>query len=70
MQELGIKYMKRNNEMKQLYVVALAMFFSVSYGNAAEQEKHLFILSGQSNMAGLDPSLSFTPAVEAKYGKE
>lgn len=32
--------------------------------------KHLFILSGQSNMAGLDPKASFTPAVEAAFGKD
>lgn len=32
--------------------------------------KHLFILSGQSNMAGLDPNASFTPAVEAAFGKD
>ena len=30
---------------------------------------HLFILSGQSNMARLDPAVSFTPAVESKFGK-
>ena len=30
---------------------------------------HLFILSGQSNMAGLNPNLSFTPAVEEAFGK-
>ena len=32
--------------------------------------KHLFILSGQSNMAGLRPEESFTPAVESAFGKE
>ncbi len=32
--------------------------------------KHLFILSGQSNMARLDPSISFTPTIEDKYGKD
>lgn len=37
---------------------------------AAEQGTHLFILSGQSNMAGLDPKESFTPAVVAEFGKE
>ena len=31
---------------------------------------HLFVLSGQSNMAGLDPDRSFTPAVEAALGAE
>jgi hypothetical protein len=36
----------------------------------AQEEKHLFILSGQSNMAGLKPEESFTPAIEEKFGKE
>lgn len=31
--------------------------------------KHLFILSGQSNMAGLKPDLSFTPAVAQAFGE-
>ncbi len=30
----------------------------------------MFILSGQSNMAGLDPDISFTPAVIEKFGAE
>ena len=32
--------------------------------------KHLFILSGQSNMAGMDPNVSFTPAVTNALGAE
>ena len=36
---------------------------------AATMPQHLFILSGQSNMAGLDPKLSFIPTVNAKYGE-
>ena len=32
--------------------------------------KNLFILSGQSNMAGMDPAISFTPAVSKAFGKE
>lgn len=32
--------------------------------------KHLFILSGQSNMKLLKPEESFIPAIEAKFGKE
>lgn len=39
----------------------------------AQQEEapaHLFILSGQSNMAGLNPDLSFTPMVEQHFGKD
>lgn len=35
-----------------------------------QKGKHLFILSGQSNMDGLKPGESFTPTVETKYGKE
>jgi hypothetical protein len=38
--------------------------------NADGQGKHLFILSGQSNMKGLQPEISFTPAVEAELGKD
>jgi len=37
---------------------------------SAKEGKHLFILSGQSNMAGLKPAASFTPTVEKKFGKE
>jgi hypothetical protein len=39
----------------------------VAVGNclhAAEKPVHVFILSGQSNMAGMDPKLGFEP--EAK----
>lgn len=35
-----------------------------------EQGKHLFVLSGQSNMAGLNPNESFTPTVAAEFGKD
>ena len=31
--------------------------------------KHLFVLSGQSNMAGIDPRTSFTPAVAKAFGE-
>jgi len=32
--------------------------------------KHLFILSGQSNMVGMKPELSFTPTVSKAFGKD
>ncbi len=32
--------------------------------------KHLFILSGQSNMVGMNPELSFTPTVSKAFGKD
>ena len=35
----------------------------------ASDGKHLFILSGQSNMAGLRPRESFTPSVQKEFGK-
>lgn len=38
--------------------------------STAHADSHLFILSGQSNMAGLNPQVSFTPAVEKQFGKE
>ena len=33
-------------------------------------KQHLFIMTGQSNMKNLDLNLSFTPTVEAEFGKE
>lgn len=32
--------------------------------------KHLFILSGQSNMVGMNPDVSFTPALTEAFGKD
>lgn len=46
------------------------LLFSAAASLSAGEGKHLFILSGQSNMAGLKPELSFTPAVEKKFGNE
>jgi hypothetical protein len=37
---------------------------------AADKKVRLFILSGQSNMAGLDPKVSFTPAVEKAFADD
>ena len=37
---------------------------------AMENATHLFILSGQSNMGGLKPEESFTPAVSNAFGAE
>lgn len=36
----------------------------------AAEPAHLFILSGQSNMARLDPNVSFIPAVAEAFGEE
>lgn len=56
--------------MKLLTTLLLNILLSTSIGFADDQPKHLFILSGQSNMAGLDPSVSFTPTVEKEFGKQ
>jgi hypothetical protein len=56
--------------MKSPWIAVLSLFVWVSVGVAGEGGMHLFILSGQSNMAGLNPDLSFTPTVEAAFGAE
>lgn len=57
--------------MLQLTTLTLVVTGSLLLGavkaEAAEKKVRLFILSGQSNMAGLDPKVSFTPAVEKEF---
>lgn len=55
--------------MNSLPLASLLAVVCVSSAHAADTEKHLFILAGQSNMARLDPSISFTPALEKAFGK-
>lgn len=52
--------------------IVLACFFTTLQATAADEPKkvRLFILSGQSNMAGLDPDVSFTPAIKAAFPKD
>ncbi|MDO9543440.1 MAG: sialate O-acetylesterase [Kiritimatiellia bacterium] len=61
---------ERNSKIKHVYIIALATLVAMSYVNGNEQGKHLFILSGQSNMVGLNPNESFTPTVEVEFGKD
>ena len=58
------------NKIRSLYILVLTVLVTASHVNADEQGKHLFILSGQSNMKGLQPEISFTPAVESELGKD
>jgi len=51
-------------------VIALFSMPDVGAEKAKREEKNLFILSGQSNMAGMDESLTFTPAVTKVFGKD
>jgi len=54
--------------MKVLATILLCT--SIGILASYDSGKHLFILSGQSNMVGLKPEESFTPAVEDAFGKE
>jgi hypothetical protein len=56
-------------EANKLIVLGLVVML-VSSCVPIPEAKHVFILSGQSNMAGLDLKESFIPKVEAKFGKE
>ncbi|SHE65703.1 protein of unknown function [Mariniphaga anaerophila] len=58
--------------MKKIELVVTLLLFVSLWGSCGERNKgkHLFILSGQSNMAALRPEESFTPAIEKKFGKE
>lgn len=61
----GIKYSKmiKRNLVKSIFI---ALFFAPVALSA--QSKHLFILSGQSNMAALNPKHSFIPTVSEEFG--
>ncbi len=50
--------------------ILLALPMLISHASAQSSGKHLFILSGQSNMARLDPALSFTPTLQKALGAE
>ena len=55
------------------FCIVMAVCFAASFSAAANDDNsvcHLFILSGQSNMAGLRPEESFIPDVEEAFGKD
>lgn len=54
--------------MKSLQLLALAVLLSGSLAPGAETGKHLFILSGQSNMVRLNPEVSLKPAWAKEFG--
>ncbi len=53
-------------------IIAIVFFalFSSACSALHDPGKHLFILSGQSNMVGLQPNASFTPTVEKTFGPD
>jgi hypothetical protein len=52
-----------------IFSLVWCSFLLIHLGQSAADE-HLFILSGQSNMAGLKPERTFTPAVQKAFGEE
>ena len=56
--------------MKTIFTLFYLVFLAAASLQAGGAGKHLFILSGQSNMERLDPEISFTPAIEAEFGDE
>ena len=55
---------------RSLLLSLLALVLSLAATSAAEKadkKVRLFVLSGQSNMAGLDPKVSFTPTVQKAF---
>jgi len=55
--------MKINNIFFGLLLVLTASTYAQN-----QEGKHLFILSGQSNMVGLKPNESFNPSINEKFG--
>lgn len=57
--------------MKSHHILVLSLVaLLVASCNPKSKGKHLFILSGQSNMVGLLPEESFTPVIQARFGKD
>ncbi len=66
------QYMKKQNihPMYKALPTLLLLILALSACTSGQQGKHLFILSGQSNMARLDPAETFTPALEKAFGED
>ena len=54
--------------MKSSYLKLIAVALLAT--TASEAKVHLFLLSGQSNMGGLNPAASFTPTVKKAFSKD
>ena len=52
----------------KLVVLTAFLYLSCLHTNANDAGKHLFLLSGQSNMKRFQHKQLFTPAVQAAYG--
>jgi len=59
-----------NKYYKLLVVFSIIILTFVSVVCGAEDSKHLFILSGQSNMVGLKQEVSFTPVILKEFSEK
>jgi hypothetical protein len=66
-----MKIIKRKSSLIESITAVIALFIILIIASSCEDNgKHLFILSGQSNMQGLRPQESFIPAVESEFGAD
>ncbi|MBF0198813.1 MAG: hypothetical protein HQL32_13945 [Planctomycetes bacterium] len=62
--------MKELKKYMSLGIIVIIVMATLVSHVSADTGKHLFILSGQSNMAGLDHELTFVPTVQKEFGKD
>ena len=62
--------MVRSHPLSAAFLALLIGFRPLPSHAQSSSGNHLFILSGQSNMARFDPALSFTPAVSQAFGPD
>jgi len=63
--------MKKKTKLIKSISTVIVLFVLIIFASSCEKSgKHLFILSGQSNMQGLRPDSSFIPAVESEFGTD
>ena len=57
-------------QMKSFFIVIISVITGLGILKAEASGKHLFILSGQSNMARFKPALWFTPGISEALGED
>ena len=62
--------MQNSENMLDVMLAGILSSLLAAVACGGEAGKHLFILSGQSNMVGMDPNETFTPAVTKAFGAE
>jgi hypothetical protein len=65
---INLSLNKDNHNIKIITLLTLLLTASVAV--AADNPVHLFILSGQSNMQGMDPETGFMPEAKKLLGDE